>query len=70
MNAKDEEEDKDSEEGENGAAFREKLPILELKEDMLKALETQSVVVVSGGTGTGKSTQCPQYILEDALKER
>ena len=62
------EEDKDSEEAKM-ARFREKLPILELKEDMLKALETQSVVVVSGGTGTGKSTQCPQYILEDALKK-
>jgi ATP-dependent RNA helicase DHX36 len=61
-------EDKDSEEAKM-ARFREKLPILELKEDMLKALETQSVVVVSGGTGTGKSTQCPQYILEDALKK-
>ena len=62
-------EDIDSEEAKM-ARFREKLPIIELKEDMLKALETQSVVVVSGGTGTGKSTQCPQYILEDAPKER
>ena len=61
-------EDIDSEEAKM-ARFREKLPIIELKEDMLKALETQSVVVVSGGTGTGKSTQCPQYILEDALRK-
>jgi ATP-dependent RNA helicase DHX36 len=61
-------EDENSEEAKM-ARFRGKLPIIELKEDLLKALETQSVVVVSGGTGTGKSTQCPQYILEDALKK-
>jgi HrpA-like RNA helicase len=25
------------------------------------------VVIIAGGTGSGKSTQCPQYVLEDAI---
>jgi len=48
-------------------ALREALPITNIRDDLLKALETDQVVVVSGGTGSGKSTQCPQYILEDAV---
>ena len=44
-------------------AVRDKLPILKIREDLTKALEDSPVVVVSGGTGSGKSTQCPQYIL-------
>lgn len=47
--------------------LRDALPITAIRQELLDALKTDQVVVVSGGTGSGKSTQCPQYILEDAL---
>lgn len=47
--------------------IRDALPIKAIREELVEALRTQQVVVVSGGTGSGKSTQCPQYILEDAI---
>ena len=46
---------------------RRALPIVKIKDSLTEALRTNQVVVVSGGTGSGKSTQCPQYILEDAI---
>jgi ATP-dependent RNA helicase DHX36 len=46
---------------------RRALPIVKIKDALTEALRTNQVVVVSGGTGSGKSTQCPQYILEDAI---
>jgi ATP-dependent RNA helicase DHX36 len=46
---------------------RDKLPIIKIRESLVEALKKSPVVVVSGGTGSGKSTQCPQYILEDAI---
>ena len=48
-------------------ATREALPIAKIRTELCEALRTNRVVVVSGGTGSGKSTQCPQYILEDAV---
>ena len=48
-------------------ATREALPIAKIRTELCEALRTNRVVVVSGGTGSGKSTQCPQYILEDAI---
>lgn len=59
----------DDENGPQGKmkAVRDALPIKAIKEDLVEALKTRQVVVVSGGTGSGKSTQCPQYILEDAI---
>ena len=48
-------------------SIRDALPIKAIQQDLIEALKTQQVVVVSGGTGSGKSTQCPQYILEDAI---
>ena len=58
--------DADSPEGKM-KAVRDKLPILKIRESLVEALKTNPVVVVSGGTGSGKSTQCPQYILEHAI---
>lgn len=46
---------------------RRNLPITKIQQSLVQALKTNQVVVVSGGTGSGKSTQCPQYILEDAI---
>ena len=46
---------------------RRALPIVKIKDALTEALRTNQVVVVSGGTGSGKSTQCPQYILESAI---
>ena len=40
------------------------LPIAEHKERILSAIESNSVVVIQGSTGSGKSTQVPQYILD------
>jgi len=48
-------------------SIRDKLPIVAIREQLIDALRSNQCVVVSGGTGSGKSTQCPQYILEDAI---
>ncbi|KAK9809193.1 hypothetical protein WJX72_011126 [[Myrmecia] bisecta] len=46
---------------------RRKLPAYGQRIDVLGALHDHQVVVVSGATGCGKSTQVPQYILEEAV---
>ena len=48
-------------------AARDSLPIAAIRRDLVESLRSGRVAVVSGGTGSGKSTQCPQYILEDAI---
>ena len=40
------------------------LPITERREELLEALERHQVLIVAGDTGSGKSTQLPQYCLE------
>ncbi|XP_070607624.1 ATP-dependent RNA helicase TDRD9 isoform X2 [Erythrolamprus reginae] len=40
------------------------LPISKYKEQMLSLIENHSVVIVHGSTGSGKSTQLPQYVLD------
>ena len=47
-------------------AARERLPAFGQRGALLQALARQRVVVVSGATGCGKSTQVPQYVLEQA----
>lgn len=43
---------------------RKKLPIWTRQQDIKKALEENDVLVLSGETGSGKSTQLPQFLLE------
>ena len=44
---------------------RESLPIYKVREHFLKAVESSQFLVVVGETGSGKSTQIPQYLLEE-----
>ncbi|MBW8889150.1 MAG: ATP-dependent RNA helicase HrpA [Fibrobacteres bacterium] len=45
------------------------LPILARKDDILKALRENQTLVVQGGTGSGKTTQLPKFLLEAGLGE-
>lgn len=48
----------------------QKLPILEKRSRILKTIDRNQVIVLTASTGTGKSSQVPQYILEEARKLR
>ncbi|KAI4364040.1 hypothetical protein MLD38_020183 [Melastoma candidum] len=48
-------------------SFREKLPAFKKKTEFLKAVSDNQVLVVSGETGCGKTTQLPQFILEEEI---
>jgi len=43
--------------------FNEELPIFAKKEEIIEAIKRHPVIVVSGETGSGKTTQLPQYCL-------
>jgi ATP-dependent RNA helicase DDX35 len=51
------------------AAARQRLPIFAVRANLLYALETHESVVLVGATGSGKSTQLPQYLLESGWCE-
>ena len=44
-------------------AQRKKLPVYHFKEQFVNAVRFNQVVVVVGETGSGKSTQMPQYLM-------
>ncbi|XP_012537164.2 probable ATP-dependent RNA helicase spindle-E [Monomorium pharaonis] len=46
------------------------LPILSMKNKILSIIETNSVVIIQGPTGCGKTTQIPQFILDSNIKKR
>lgn len=46
----------------------EDLPIHSHRQQLLDLFSENQVVIISGGTGCGKSTQIPQYILEDMIQ--
>ncbi|XP_068656237.1 DExH-box ATP-dependent RNA helicase DExH1 [Aristolochia californica] len=48
-------------------SFRDKLPAYKVRAEFLRAVAENQVLVVSGETGCGKTTQLPQFILEDAI---
>ncbi|XP_038633739.1 ATP-dependent RNA helicase TDRD9 isoform X4 [Scyliorhinus canicula] len=45
------------------------LPITKYREQLVDLIENNSAVIIRGATGSGKSTQVPQYILEYYLKK-
>ncbi|KAI5068622.1 hypothetical protein GOP47_0016967 [Adiantum capillus-veneris] len=58
----------ESSEGKEMLAFREKLPAYKERDSFLLAVKRHQVLVVSGETGCGKTTQLPQYILESEIQ--
>ncbi|XP_059140316.1 putative ATP-dependent RNA helicase DHX57 [Physella acuta] len=50
-------------------AIRKNLPTWNHRNQILDFIAENQVVIISGLTGCGKSTQVPQYILEEALQE-
>ncbi|EDV26276.1 uncharacterized protein TRIADDRAFT_22905 [Trichoplax adhaerens] len=48
-------------------AERQKLPIYAMHDDIMNLIHSNQIVVISGQTGCGKTTQLPQFILDDAI---
>ena len=46
----------------------DELPILSKREEILRLVKENRVLIITGETGSGKSTQVPQYILDDMVK--
>ncbi|KAI9205267.1 uncharacterized protein BJ171DRAFT_441477 [Polychytrium aggregatum] len=51
-------------------ADRSKLPVYLKRKEILDVIRSHQVVIVSGETGSGKSTQIPQFILEDLIETK
>eukprot|EP01038_Epipyxis_sp_PR26KG_P010154 gene10154-13660_t len=49
---------------------RKQLPIYSLKDEMLHTIRMNQVSLVSGETGSGKTTQLPSFILDEMIEER
>ncbi|KFO75597.1 ATP-dependent RNA helicase A, partial [Cuculus canorus] len=47
---------------------RETLPVKNFESEILDAVHHNSVVVIRGATGCGKTTQVPQYILDEYIR--
>ncbi|WCJ33256.1 DExH-box ATP-dependent RNA helicase DExH3 [Euphorbia peplus] len=54
----------DSQEGKKILEFRKTLPAYKEKDTILATISENQVVIISGETGCGKTTQIPQFILE------
>ncbi|XP_055800682.1 DExH-box ATP-dependent RNA helicase DExH5, mitochondrial isoform X1 [Solanum dulcamara] len=58
----------ESPEGRKMLEFRSTLPAYKEKDAILSAISQNQVVIVSGETGCGKTTQIPQFILESEIE--
>lgn len=50
--------------------FRKKLPSYKMREELVQLIRDNQVLVVSGETGCGKTTQVPQFVLDDYIAKR
>ncbi|XP_067658403.1 ATP-dependent RNA helicase dhx29-like [Haliotis asinina] len=46
---------------------RRKLPVFQHREEIVEWIKRENVVVIAGETGSGKSTQIPQFVLEESV---
>ena len=46
---------------------RLKLPVYLFRENLLKTVNANQIIVVEGETGSGKTTQIPQFLVEDGI---
>ncbi|KAM0944126.1 putative RNA helicase [Dioscorea sansibarensis] len=58
----------ESPEGVKMLNFRKSLPAYKEKEKLLSAIARNQVIIISGETGCGKTTQLPQYVLESEIE--
>ncbi|KZV26881.1 hypothetical protein F511_22442 [Dorcoceras hygrometricum] len=58
----------ESTEGRKILEFRRNLPAYKEKDTILSAISRNQVVIISGETGCGKTTQIPQFILESEIE--
>ncbi|KAL7456499.1 hypothetical protein ACHAWC_007988 [Mediolabrus comicus] len=47
---------------------RQRLPVASYKQQIIDVIQQNQVVVLSGATGSGKSTQIPQFLLEESIE--
>ena len=45
-------------------AYPEELPVVALRQEIAQAIQKNQVVIISGETGSGKTTQLPKIYLE------
>ncbi|KAF9586859.1 hypothetical protein IFM89_039919, partial [Coptis chinensis] len=60
--------EKESPEGNRMLDFRKSRPAYSEKDRLLSAIARNQVIVISGETGCGKTTQLPQYLLESEIE--
>lgn len=48
---------------------RRSLPIFPYREDLLTAIQEHQILIIEGETGSGKTTQIPQYLCEEVSAE-
>ncbi|XP_027363417.1 DExH-box ATP-dependent RNA helicase DExH5, mitochondrial [Abrus precatorius] len=58
----------ESAEGRRMLEFRKSLAAYKRKEELLSVISRNQVVIISGETGCGKTTQIPQFILESEIE--
>lgn len=48
---------------------KKSLPIFPFKDDLIQAVREHQVLIIEGETGSGKTTQIPQYLYEAGFTE-